>query len=54
MCFFFFRDKYGATPKDRLSEEEENYTEIVGLLNRKNEFVPQQQSQQQTSGVSVL
>ena len=53
MCFFF-RDKYDATPKDRLSEEEENYTEIVGLLNRKSEFVPQQQSQQQTSGVSVL
>ena len=32
-----FRDKYGATPKDRLSGEEENYQEIVCLLDSKNE-----------------
>ena len=56
-CFFvfvFFRDKYGATPKDRLSEEEEYYEEIVSLLNVKSGFVPQQLSQQHTSGVSGL
>ena len=54
MFFCFSRDNYGATPKDRLSEEEENYREIVGLLNRKSGFDPQQQSQQRTSRVSVL
>ena len=52
--FFIFRDNYGATPKDRLSEEEEYYEEIVSLLNVKSGFVPQQQSQQHTSGVSGL
>ena len=50
LFLFSFRDKYGATPKDRLSEEEENYGEIVSLLNRRSGFVPPQK----TSGVSGL
>lgn len=37
------RDNYGATPKDRLSKEEENYQEIVHLLDGKSKLVPQQQ-----------
>ena len=52
------RDNYGATPKDRLSEEEENYREIIDLLNKNSKPVPQQQSvpvlQKPTIKVSIL
>ena len=33
------RDKYGATPKDRLSEREENYQEIINILDSKSDLV---------------
>ena len=49
------RDNYGATPKDRLSEEEENYHEIIDLLNKNSKPVPQQQSvPKPTIKVSIL
>ena len=37
-----FRDRIGATPKERLSEEEENYQEIVDLLDKKSKPVLQE------------
>ena len=36
-----FRDHVGATPKERLSEEEGNYQDIVNLLDSKSEPVLQ-------------
>ena len=39
MCYFSYfvwcRDYYNATPMDRLSEDEEDYSEIVALLEGK-------------------
>ena len=49
------RDNYGATPKDRLSEEEEYFHEIIDLLNKNSKPVPQQQSvPKPTIKVSIL
>lgn len=41
-CICDFRDKYGATPKDRLSEGEVNYQEIIDLLDSKTDPVLQE------------
>ena len=36
-----FSDLFGATPKDSLSEDEENYQEILDLLDNKREPILQ-------------
>jgi len=37
----WLRDLLGATPKDRLSKDEENYQEILDLLDKKSEPILQ-------------